>query len=103
MSPFSIIYRKVPHHLLDLAKLSTGEKFSTAASVIAEQAIDVQKKVRTRLEKSNARYKAAADKRREKIFEEDMVMVYLRKKNSCCIVQVEAKEVWSVLNREEDL
>ena len=35
----------------------------------------------TRLEKSSARYKAAADKRRrEKVFEEgDMVIVYLRK------------------------
>jgi len=34
------------------------------------------------LEKSNARYKAAADKKmRKKVFEEgDMVMVYLRKK-----------------------
>ena len=48
---------------------------------MAEQVIDTQKEVRTRLEKSNAWYKAAADKkRREKVFEEgSMVMVYLRK------------------------
>ena len=48
---------------------------------MAEQTIDVQKEIQMRLEKSNARYKAAADKkRREKVFEEgDMVMVYLRK------------------------
>ena len=48
---------------------------------MAEQAIDVQKEVRTRLKKSNARYKAAADKkRRKKVFEEgNMVMVYLGK------------------------
>jgi len=33
------------------------------------------------LEKSNARYKATADKsRREKVLEGDMVMVYMRKK-----------------------
>ena len=46
--------------------------------LMAEQAIDVQKKVRSRLEKSNARYKAIADnKRKEKVFKEgDMVMVY---------------------------
>ena len=82
MSSFSIVYRKVPHHLLDLAKLPTGKKFSNAASAMAMQAIDVQKEVRTRLEKSNARYKSAATKKRkEKVFEEgDMVMIYLRKK-----------------------
>ena len=81
MSPFSIIYRKVPHHLLDLAKLPIGEKFSSAASIIAEQILDIQEELRLKLEKSNARYKAATDKRRrEKFFEEgNMVMVYLRK------------------------
>jgi len=81
MSPFSIIYRKVPHHLLDLAKLPIGEKFSSTANAMAEQIIDVQKDVRTRLEKSNARYKTATDKRRrEKVFEEgDMIVAYLRK------------------------
>ena len=64
-----------------MAKLPIGEKFSSAVSAIVEQTIDVQKEVRTRLEKSNVKYKATADKkRREKIFEErDMVMVYLRK------------------------
>jgi len=48
---------------------------------MAEQAIDVQKKVRIRLEKSNVRYKATANKRRrEKVFKEgDMVMVGLKK------------------------
>ena len=35
MLPFSIVYKKVPHHLPDLAKLPIGEKFS-AASVMAE-------------------------------------------------------------------
>ena len=81
MTPFSIVYRKALHHLLDLAKLSIGEKFSSASSAMAEQTIDVQKEVRTRLERFNARYKTAIDKRRrEKVFEEgDMVMIYLRK------------------------
>jgi len=81
MSLFSIVYWKVSHHLLDLAKLSIGKKFSNVASSITEQAIDIKKEVRTGLEKSNARYNATANKRRrEKISEEgDMVMVYLRK------------------------
>ena len=58
------------------------EKFSSAISAMAEQILDVQEEVWLKLEKSNARYKAAADKKmRKKVFEEgDMVMVYLRKK-----------------------
>ena len=48
-----VLYWNVPHHLPDLVKLSIGEKFSDAASAMAEQAIDVQKEVRTRLEKFN--------------------------------------------------
>ena len=63
-----------------MAKLPIGKKFSNAASAMTEQAIDIQKEVRTRLEKPNARYKATADKRRENVFEEgDMVMIYLKK------------------------
>ena len=49
MSPFSIIYQKVPHRLLDLGKLPIGEKFSNAAGAMTEQAIDVPKEVQTRL------------------------------------------------------
>ena len=79
MSLFSIVYKKVPHHLLNLARLPIGEKFSSAANAMTEQILDVQE-VQLNL-KSNARYKAAANKkRREKVFEErDMVIVYLRK------------------------
>ena len=40
MSHFTIVYRRVPHHLLDLTKLSIGEKFSNAASTMAEQVLD---------------------------------------------------------------
>jgi len=36
ISHFSIVYRKVAHHLLDLAKLSISEKYSSAASAMAE-------------------------------------------------------------------
>ena len=90
MSFFCIVYQKVPHHFLDLAKLSIGEKFSNAASIMTKQAIDIQKEIRKaidiqkeiriRLEKSNVRCKTAANKEKEKVFEEgDMIIVYLRK------------------------
>ena len=83
MSPFFIVYRKVHYHLLDLAKLAIGENFSSVASSLAEQILDVQEEVRLKLEKSNARYKITTDKkRRENVFKEgDMVMVYLEKKD----------------------
>ena len=84
MSPFVIVYKKVPHHLLDLAKLPVREKFSSACSAMAEQVLNVQESIRLKLEKSNSKYKATSDKkRREKTFEEgDMIMVYLRRENS---------------------
>ena len=40
-SLFAIVYRKVPHHILNLTKLPIEEKFSSAASSMAEQVIDV--------------------------------------------------------------
>ena len=85
MSHFAIVYRKVPHHLLDSTKLPIRDKFSNAVRAMAEQIINVQESVRLRLEKYNAKYKVIADKEmREKVFEEgDIVMVYLRRENSC--------------------
>ena len=85
MSHIAIVYRKVPHHLLDSTTLPIREKFSNAVRAMAEQIIDVQESVRLRLEKYNAKYKVIADKEmREKVFEEgDIVMVYLRRENSC--------------------
>ena len=81
MSHFSIIYRKIPYHFVDLIKLPSGKRFSSAASAMAEQVLDVQESVQSKLEKSNAKYKIATDKkRREKVFEEgDMMMVFLRR------------------------
>jgi len=56
---------------------------SLATSTIAEQVLDVQKSIQLNLEESNARYKVATDKkRREKIFEGGMMMVYLRRERS---------------------
>jgi len=65
MSPFAIVYRKAPHHPLDLGQLQVGEKFSNAASTLAEQVLGVQEQARLRLEKS--RYKVVDDKKRDKL------------------------------------
>ena len=64
MSHFLIVYRKVPQHLLDLAKPPIVERFSNLANAIAGQVLDVQESVRLKLEKSNAKYKATTDKKR---------------------------------------
>ena len=45
MSPFPIVYRRAPHHLLDLVKLQIGEKFNNAASTMAEQVLDGEEQV----------------------------------------------------------
>ena len=82
LSPFAIVYRKIPPSSYRFSsQLPVGEKFSNSASTLAEQVLSVKEQVRSRLEKSNAMYKEAADKKRgEKLFEKgDMVMLYLRK------------------------
>jgi len=68
-------------HALDLAPLPKLPGMSIAAEHMADKIKAIQEKVRTNLEESNAKYKAAADrKRRAKIFQiGDLVMVYLRK------------------------
>ncbi|XP_020409695.1 uncharacterized protein LOC109946426 [Prunus persica] len=70
-SPFSIVYTAMPNHVVDLVKLPRGQQTSVAA----------KKFVKQKLEQTNAKYKAAADKhRRVKVFQEgDSVMIFLRK------------------------
>ncbi|XP_011015163.1 PREDICTED: uncharacterized protein LOC105118819 [Populus euphratica] len=79
--PFQIVYCQPPQHALDLAPLPKLPGMSIAAEHMADRIKAIQGEVRTNLEKSNARYKAAADrKRRAKDFQVgDLVMVYLRK------------------------
>ena len=63
---------------------------SSVMQLMAEQAIDIQKEVRIRLEKSNSKYKATAGKRkkekslRRRRHGDDILK---KRKNSCCIVQ----------------
>jgi hypothetical protein len=80
-TPFQIVYYQPPRHALDLAPLPKLPGMSIAAEYMADRIKAILEEVRTNLEESNARYKAAADrKRRAKIFQVgDLVMVYLRK------------------------
>ncbi|WVZ70559.1 LOW QUALITY PROTEIN: hypothetical protein U9M48_019218 [Paspalum notatum var. saurae] len=68
-SPFSIVYTKVPRHVVDLLKLPSRENS------------DLFKEVHDVLEASNQKYKQLTDKRRRPMSFEigDRVMVYLRK------------------------
>jgi hypothetical protein len=80
-SPFSLVYTSVPNHVVDLVKLPKAHGVSISAQHMAKDVIEVKEEVRDKLEKTNAKYKAAADKhRRAKVFNEgDYVMVFLRK------------------------
>jgi hypothetical protein len=80
-APFEVVYGRTPRLAVDLVALPKLPGASVAAEHLAERVKATQEGVRQHLEKSYAKYKAAADKgRRSKIFQEgDLVMVYLRK------------------------
>jgi hypothetical protein len=80
-APFEVVYGRTPRLAVDLAALPKLPGASVVAEHLAERVKATQEEVHQHLEKSYAKYKAAADKgRRSKIFQEgDLVMVYLRK------------------------
>ncbi|KAK4858581.1 hypothetical protein QYF36_018796 [Acer negundo] len=71
-SPFSIVYLKSPNFTFDLFE------FIGAKSKLATE---LDQDIRESLQRSNSKYKAAADRhRRQKLFNEgDLLMVHLRK------------------------
>jgi len=77
MSPFSIVYTKVPNHSINLIVLPKPQ--SKNAFDMAR--IQVHKEVRERLEKAIASYKVATNQHcRKKLFiVGDLVMIHLRK------------------------
>jgi hypothetical protein len=79
--PFQIVYYCPPRHALDLVPLPKLPGLSVATENMADRIKALQEQVRQNLEASNAKYKAAADKkRRAQAFQVgDLVMVYLRK------------------------
>jgi hypothetical protein len=79
-SPFSIVYTKVPRHVVDLLKLPSRDNSISAVS-FAENYSDLFKEVHDVLKASNQKYKQLADKKRRPMSIEvgDQVMVYLRK------------------------
>lgn len=78
---FEVLYTQPPKHTLDLIPLPRLPGLNTAVENMAEKIQQVHSNVRFNLEKSNLRYKQAADKHRiAKIFQKgDLVMVHPRK------------------------
>ena len=70
-----------PKPCIRLSALPKLPGMSIAAELMADRVKAIQEEVRKKLEESNEKYKAAANrKRRLKLFKEgDLVMVYLRK------------------------
>ncbi|GJR15562.1 transposase, MuDR, MULE transposase domain protein [Tanacetum coccineum] len=80
-SPFEVVYKNSPRHVMDLVDLS-GKK-NTQANRMVEEVQATHEVVRANITEANAKYKIVADKhRRKKLFQVgDEVMVFLRKEH----------------------
>ena len=81
ITPFEIVYSKVPNHVLDLVFLPKLRGSSMKADDMVAKASQSHNEVRTKLVESKAKYKEAANKhRRFKEFKEgELVMIHLWK------------------------
>ena len=79
-APFVIVYMNISRQVVDLVKLLGGHGVSVATNNMAENWQSMTEEVREKIEKSIAKYKAAADKhRRKQLFAVgDQIMVFLR-------------------------
>ncbi|CAL9025025.1 unnamed protein product [Prunus brigantina] len=62
-SPFTIVYTSVPRHVVDLVKLPRAQKTSVAVENMVDQVETVREEVKEKLERTNAKFKAATNKR----------------------------------------
>lgn len=76
--PFRIVYSKVPNHVLNLVILPKLQGSNAQANDLLGKSSQIHHEVRTKLDASNAKYKADVDKhRRLKTFNEgELVMIY---------------------------
>ncbi|CAL9020785.1 unnamed protein product [Prunus brigantina] len=105
-SPFSIVYTAIPNHVVDLVKLPRGQQTSVAAKNLVEEVVTVRDEVKQKLEQTNAKYKADADRhRRVKVFQEgDSVMIFLRKERFPVgtYSKLKPKKIWSLQSTQTD-
>ena len=80
-SPFSIVYTKVPRHVIDPVKIPFNAKSNEAAFALTEDYTKFFQEVQYSLEEHNLKYKVVVDKhRKQQVFEAgDQVMIYLHK------------------------
>ena len=80
-SPFEVVYGLKPSSMVDLVPLPTSKKEHPKADEMATFMKNVHAQVKSQIEKSNAKYKAAVDAhKREVLFKEgDLVWVLLSK------------------------
>ncbi|GKB81243.1 RNA-directed DNA polymerase [Tanacetum coccineum] len=103
-SPFKVMYKTSPRHVVDLVDLS-GKK-NIQANRMVEEVQATHEVVRANITEANAKYKFAADNhRRKKLFQVgDEVMVFLRKEHFPVKTysKARAKEIRSVQNTSKD-
>ena len=79
-TPFEVVYGRTPRLAVDLAALPKLPGASVATKHLAERVKATQEGVHQHLKESYAKYKTVADKSQQsKIFQGDLVMVYLCK------------------------
>lgn len=64
MSPFEIVYGRIPNGVLELAPIPTVGRKSSKGDSMVDEIGSIHKLVKQRIQESNAKYKAMADRHR---------------------------------------